>query len=271
MARDGDVFVRADPFGYGVKAEEIADLFNRFPAVAFHHYRDTLGSIFGSHRRRWLERTQAKLDQAKGLRAEKPNSRKQFSRSRVGRRTVFYRIYPRQTKNKDGSFKRFSSKSGDAPSLSQISGEAFTTSQVALGLEQGGVRKPKKGRALAIPIGVTLDSVGRPKSRWRTPSKYLKASPKNKLLLLALDKGKPPLLYQVRGSGKKALSTAGAVSQAADKGRIGGRRRVLLPAYRLVPQVRTRPVLRFMATWDELEPDRRRRWGRAMDRIMQEV
>lgn len=239
----------------GVDASHVQRLFERFPAVTFFHVRDAIGGMFGSHRREWLARTTVKMN-PRGMRVDRLSSRTGGASGKTARRSFFYKVFPQSKTLSAGG------------SLEDITGEAYTSSEVALGLEQGGTRRPTKGRMLAIPIGVTLDSAGRPKQRWRRPSAFRRASPNNELVALTLKRGKLPILYQVKG-GKKAAATAGAVSLARGKGKIGGRKRILLPAYLLVRSVTNRPVLRFMATWDALAGDRAIRMKRAADRILE--
>lgn len=255
-----DTTVRTAGLGeFTIRSSPIEKLFRRAPAVTFFHLRDALGSMYGSHRREWLARTRVRFHRG-GMRAEALNSRTETPSGFAGERTFFYRVWPRDKRPPAGA----------KVDLSTIRAESFTRSDAALGQELGGERRPQRGRYLAIPIGVTLDSRGRPKSRWRTPAAYRRARAGNELLALEI-RGRPLTLYQVKG-GKKAAQTEGALQLATPgAGRPKGRSRILLPAYRLVRRVQNRPMLKYLSTWDELGRDRGRRIARAVDRILGEL
>lgn len=245
----------AGPFEMSVdlNTRKLGLLFERVPRLTFFHMRDTLGAIYGSHRREWLQRTQAKF-RPRGIKADNLRSGNADARPRHGG-TFVYNVEPAAK----------APPAGTDVNLEQISAESFSTSKIALGLEQGGTHTARRGRLLALPIGVTLDSAGRPKSRWVTPGAYKRSGARNRLVAIKF-RGRAPVLYQVKGGrSKKAAETPGAFGRTV-KGE--SKPQILLPAYVLVPRVRRRALLRYGATWEELESDRDRRIGVAADKII---
>jgi len=251
-------------FAVTIGTGRLLSLFDRTPRLAFRHIRDAVGGMFGSHRREWLQRTQVEFSARGGMRAERLNSRQPPAAAGFNSaRTFFYKVQPQAKRVAPGV----------EPRLQDITAETYTQSRVALGLEVGGTFRAKGSRFLAIPIGVTLDSLGRPKSRWATPGSYRKASANNELVSLKL-RGKYPVLYQVKGGGsRRAASQQGAFSLLSDRpqGRRSTGRRILLPAYQLVPAVTRRAILRYVATWEDLEQDRARRLTQAADNILADI
>jgi hypothetical protein len=246
---------------FQVDASRVERTFARYPRLTWFHLRDTIGGIMGSHRREWLQRTRVDFSTRNGMRAGNLTSRAAGSAGFARQRTFFYRIEPQ------------SRRPGPRATLDEIRAETFTESRVALGLEQGGTFRPKRSRWIAIPIGVTLDSLGRPKSRWHTPQSYLRASARNKLISLRLGT-RNPIVYQVKGGGSRAAARqSGAITALRDRptGNRRRARRILLPAYQLVRSVTRKPLLRYLETWEELASDRDRRFARMFDRIQEDV
>jgi hypothetical protein len=221
---------------------KIAALFDRAPRVVWTRMRDVFGAIFGSHRREFLARTKVKMED---MRAESPNSRAVTQSGFARARTFFYKVYPQQR----------SPQSGARPDLGAISGQSFTHSAVALGLERGGTFRAQGGDYLALPIGITLDSLGRPKSRWARPALFARGkNPKDLVVLRDFENpGEAPILFWKRRRGR------------------GGRNVDFEPAFMLVRSVTRRPLLGFMRTWGELAGDRDRRLKEALRRTVAEI
>jgi hypothetical protein len=240
-------------------------LYRQGAAVTAHHLRDTLGAIMGSHRRQFLADTQIKLDQrAQGMKvynvqsaaAGAPN-RQQSSRNAYNK--FFYTVRP----------KTVSKRSKNPPTLDKINAEAFTTSPVALMHERGGIIRPRRRKMMAIPMGMTIRSDGRVVPRWSTPAKY-KASKSGNQLVALRRQGKP-ILYAVLKATAKAASRQGAVQRTSDATKKKRQRRVLVPAYTLVPQVKLLPKLAFVGSWDRLATDRKRRLDAMLTNIRNEL
>ena len=246
-----------------VIARKLGQTLQAIGPLMFRHYRDALGRTFGRHRREWLNRTLARFRRG-GLRAGPIGQSSRPSSAAEARRRFFYEIEPQA--------KVLPAGADASASLAALRGEAYSGSPVAEGLEVGGTFRARGGGWLALPIGVSLDRLGRPIPRWATPEAFRRNSPRGELIALALERGRPPKLYQVvKGRTKRAQSTAGALSLTSDRPRGRGLARALLPAYQLVRQVRRKPLLRFYATWDELQQDRDAVWTAALDRIVREA
>jgi hypothetical protein len=203
-----------------IPTAEFKALFLLAPGVTFYHVRDTMGGIFGSHRRTFLKRTDVKL-------------------RRLGR-AFRYKVKPKDKKRK------FYQDLGD------ITGEAYTTSTAALGLEKGGTIRPKRGRFLIIPLGEALTTTGRLKKRWspgRRP-KSLVVLPDNFGVIGPRIRNRGLMLFWPKKVGKG---------------------RVLIPVFRLVRSVTIKKRLGFMRTWDQLSSDRDQRFSRAMDKIVSDI
>lgn len=223
-----------------VDPRAVRDLFDRAPHKTFFHLRDVYGSIFGSHRREWLARTEVKFNRG-GMRAAP------FGRSETGRgfqtdKQFYYTVDP----------KRKSVPKSETPNLEEIQGEAYTRSEVALGLETGGTFRAIGNPLMAIPIGFALNKLGRPKAGFSSPE-ALKKHPRlvfKDLVAFKMGNRKSPVLYLV-----KALKT----------------KTILLPVFVLVRSITRKPRMRFMATWDALVGDRDQRLSRALTRIVEEL
>jgi len=235
-----------------VHSAPVQQLFERAPDTVFFHLRDALGGIFGSHRREWLAQKQVEFGQRGGLQAGRLTSSTSEPAGFAGSRKFFYRVLPASKKRPEGG------------TLDDITGDAYTRSEIALGLEKGGPASASSTRYLALPIGVTLDSTGRPKSRWVTPSHYRKARATNDLVAFPARRGGPLILWQKK-RGKAAARKTGAISRA------GEQKTVYLPAYVLVRRVVRKARLKFYDTWDSMAADRDRRYKRAMDQMMREL
>ncbi len=212
----GDLRVTTPELSVVMSSGRVSRLLVRAPRALYFHVRDAVGSMYGSHRREWLAKTEIKV-------------------GNLARRGFFYRVDPKSKV----------APPDVRPDLGAIQAAAYTTSRVARELELGGIITPKRGRMLAIPIGVSLTPTGRKRRAMATPRRFRAASPDNELVLLRV--GRSLVLHQVRRRGRK---------------------RVLLPAYRLVPRVVRRPRLRFFATWAGLAQDRVSRLVRALDRTV---
>lgn len=256
-SRGRDRSLDFDEGGWQVVGSRVFETFRQAPVSVFFHVRDTLGAIFGSHRREWLQRTQVQFQRGgfKALPLRSGEATAPGFRSRF----FFYQVEP--------ATKRW--PADNVPPLEKIQAFAYSGSDVALAHEFGATITPKKGRNLAIPIGVSLNKNGQPIARWRTPAKYRKAKAGN--TLVALDLGHGPTLYQVQKATAAQSRKVGAISRLSNARLKRKDRRVLLPAYQLVRKVTVRPRLKFYATWDDLASDRARRWSGAMDRIMAEI
>lgn len=177
--------------------------------------------------------------------------RTHLSRTQVrnARRFTFYRVSPEGNEGK---------KRKPGQTLEDIVGESLSKSEAALGLEVGGTIKPRKARFLAIPMGITRTSTGRIKKNARTPAKFAAGKRPKNLVVLPANAGQfPPnpnsrglILFWRKGKGKKTR---------------------LVPAFRLVRQIKQRPQFKYMATWDSLKSDRDMRFRRGLDRATKEM
>lgn len=230
---------------------EVGALFGRAPAVMFWHVLDTVGAIMGSHRREFLARTEVKF-KGGGMRVGNLSSRATLSSGPATswdvRRSFIYEVTP-VSKEVPKDTK---------PDLAQIAAASATTSPAALGLEKGGTFGPREGRYEALPIGITLDSLGRVKGKWTSPTRF--QAGKTKKEIVALRKkgvtGKQPnlVLYWRKKTGRGK-----------------GRKEVLLPAFLLVPRVTRKQRLKYLETWRNLEADRGARLSGMLTRAAQEM
>ena len=60
-SRGRDRSLDFDEGGWQVVGSRVFETFRQAPVSVFFHVRDTLGAIFGSHRREWLQRTQVQF------------------------------------------------------------------------------------------------------------------------------------------------------------------------------------------------------------------
>lgn len=223
------------------------------PASTFYHFRDTLGGIFGSHRREFLARTLVDLKghgDKKGLRVQDMKTSKQRARGFAGTRSFFYSVLPRSKKWRPGF------------TLDKIQAESFTHSKVALAHEQGGQFLPKLGRFLAIPIGATLRSDGQVIPKFSTPRRFLRGPEKETLTL------------PKRGAPGQRIIWWNRVAERTASGqpsRRKGAKRRWEPAYFLVPSISLDQRLRYISTWDALAGDRTRRFRKMLGRIAVDV
>lgn len=265
--RGVDVF-RLGAFGKGsefrITSGTLFSLFERTPRLVYRHVRDAVGGSMGSHRREFLAGTRVEFSERQGMYARNLDSRPASGGTTFSdRRSFFYKVFPESKTLAKGA----------QVDLEDIYGEAYTRSPVAQGLELGGVFRGKSGKGLlAIPIGITRDSLGRVKSRWATPTLYKKASGNNRLVAIRFKRW--PRLYQVKAGGsRKAAAAPGAFTPISARP-TGNRRtasRILIPAYQLVPLVRRRKLLGFLDTWDSLESDRTRRFKRALANVVEDI
>lgn len=240
MADPVDV-VRSDALTVSATTGRIVKLFETAPHKTFFHVRDTLGAIMGSHRREWLQKTDAKFHRG-GIRSAPFGSKAGATAPGFqAEKTFFYLVEPRKK----------SVPRSQTPNLENISAESFTRSKVALGLETGGTFRARRGPFMAIPIGFALNKRGRPKAGFSSPTALEKHKRLvNKDTVVLRKPGEAPVIYL-----RKQLK----------------RRVRLLPLWVLVRQVNRKPRLRYLATWKALDGDRTRRLARAMDRIVQEL
>lgn len=215
MTEGIDLKVTTPELAATMSSGRVDKMLARAPRSLFFHVRDAVGSMYGSHRREWLKRTQIKV-------------------GNLARRSFFYKVNPKEK----------APPRGQRVDLAAIEATAYTKTEVGRALEFGETIVPKRGRYLAIPIGASLGPSGRKRRTWSTPARYRAREGKP---LVAIEKGGKLILHQVRHR---------------------GRRRFLVPAYLLVPQVQIKPRLRFYATWAELAPDRVMRLSRALDRTV---
>jgi hypothetical protein len=256
---------RVDLAGAGsveVLAQQVGRTVQAIGPLMFKHYRDAVGRVFGRHRREWLARTLARF-RSRGIRVGPIGSGAQPATGAEAQRRFFYRVDP--------AAKELPAGADAGAALKALGGEAYSGSPVAEGLEKGGTFRARGGAWMAIPIGVTLDKLGRPIPRWATPQAFARSSPGKQLVALRLGEG-PPKLYQVvSGRTKKAKTVSGALTLVGDRPQGRGLARALLPAYQLVRSITRRPLLRFYATWDELQTDRDSVFAQAQDRLVKEL
>jgi hypothetical protein len=216
-------------------------LLDDVPHKVFYHVRDAFGSMFGSHRREWLARTEVNFHRG-GMKAAPFGSRGGDKGGSFNTDKKFwYTIDP----------KHKSVPRSQTPRLEDIEGRAYTYSEAALGLETGVDFAPTSGRFLTIPIGYGLNKRGTPKAGFSSPTALAK-SPHlvNKETSVRKKPGKTPVMYL-----KKKLR----------------RKTKYLPIFLLVRSAIRAPKLKFMATWEALESDRARRLKRALDRTVDEL
>lgn len=226
---------------------EVSRLFKALPRETFVGMRDYVGQIAGSFRRTWLEYA---LGALKGPRKEGLL------------RTVKYRITPPQ---------------GEVPepiNLSAITASFETKSAILLGLEKGGTYGPKNGsRYLAIPVpgGPAVDKNGIKKPAYASP-KFARmwGGVKNTDWGIAgkensSAKAATFFVFISKKTGKKFLS------QLFSKGASSKKKYWFALAWRLETQVTVKPVLRFLATWQEMASDRAVRLERTKLAIVEKV
>lgn len=242
--KDATTFRSVDGTELSLTSGRILSLFERSPRVVFFHLRDTLGSMFGSHRREWLKRNELT-----------------FKKKRTANRLFFYKMQPRD--------KEKMPPPGVPVSLDRIKGEAYTRSKMALAHELGGTITPTSGRMLAIPLGGTMTAGGNIRKGMRDPREFRAAFPDRNLVGLSSGSGRI-VLYEAK-KGAAASRKEGALMRSSEGGKKARDREVLVPMFALVKSVRLKARLNFMATWDELQGDRQRRFELMMSNIVKDI
>lgn len=226
-----------------VRDERLRKAFHEGSPALYPYIFAGLRRAFGAYRRefnagRHLPGKQAQLKGGKvGLRIRNPNQpglRHQF----------FWRTHPANEK---------------AGRLDDILVEFYTGSPVAKAMEFGATVRPKRGRALAIPVGYALSAKGRIKRNFRTPDK-------------ARARGFRFVYIPRRGNRGPYL----AVDKNNPKGKAPGKRGKkrgapeLRVVFVLTPSVRIRKRLGFYAGWDRFEPERNKRLDAELARYLRD-
>lgn len=204
----------------------IDTMFALSSAIVAKYMRDVFGQFAGSHRRAVL---------AGALPGYK----------RLLRRSLFYRVLPKQRRQKVGKENKFVALSGFAIGagvrLEDISMRIYSTSRVTLLHEVGGVVTAKAGSRMAIPVKADRDGVRARSvsggSRRQSPAVLMAQG----VQLIRRGKG----LFRVDKTAK-------------------GRDRLTM-THLLTGSVRIKPALNVVSTWRSLELDRKRRLQRAID------
>lgn len=219
----------------------ILDLFERAPHKTFFHIRDAFGGMFGSHRREWLKRTDVKFQRG-GMKAAPFGSRTGSDGGNFASDKKFFYIVDPKKKSVPRS---------QTPRLEDITGQAFTHSVAALGLETGGIFRARTAAHLTIPIGFALNKLGNPKAGFSS-LEALRKHPRLvfKKTIARKKPGQAPIIYLV-----KKLKT----------------KTKYLPIFILVRSANRKARMKFLDTWDMLAKDRGRRLSRALLRIIDEL
>lgn len=246
---------KGDLVSTGIDFEQVNELFRRFPGATFYWIRDLVGRFYGLHQREWRRRRQVTFREG-GMREQVQGER--FLRGRRGG-SFLYKVFPEN-------------KRPSSPDLRQIRGEAYTESVPALGLETGGAFRARSGGSLAIPIGITKDSLGRTKSAY-TARRNTKAG--------AFESGvrRFARTHQTVVLPSKNDRNVRVIYWRRNLARMGGAKQhgpkrkgyELVPAFLLVKGVLRRARLRYIQTWHELDAERRARYQEALQSILQEV
>jgi len=204
---------------------EVRAMFAQAPITTFRWMRDYVGQCMGSFRRDWIAAAKARL-----------GGKERLLRSFTYTITPGQNEYPAQG------------------NLSAITAAFSTTSPVALGLETGGTYGPRTGkRFLSIPIpgGPALNAAGVRKSNYASPSAARASGGKSTGFGTAANAKTFFVFHNKKGK----MFLAELFSRGT-----GDRKRWWFElAFRLEPQVTVKPILRFIATWDAMAPDRVRR------------
>jgi hypothetical protein len=213
------------------------------PDRTFFHFAGAVWGTFKKYREALIADTDAKLDKpgGSGLRVQKLQQKKQAPKGYPGQRSLFFTALPRRWKRKPGQ------------SLQDISGEAFTHSEVALGLETGGTFRSKRSKFLALPIGATLRSDGQVIPKWNTPKRFHRGPKKDTFSRPQRGTPNRVVFWNRPASRKKGAKT------------------VSVPVFLLVPKVEREERLNFMEVWEAQTKDRKRRWRKMLDNIITDV
>lgn len=218
-------------FSYNIQAATLEKVFKRAPKIVGPIIRDQVFRIVAGFRKRWLQAEDVDFRGAAKrnfpLLGKSPTSFPSGADGGTAKRIFFVTTPP---------------KGAPIKKLGQIGADIFSVSKVWKKLEEGGTEKPKSGSKLALPIGVTLDSRGRVKSRWNTPERFTrekKRGARNVLVAIFNPTSGNTILYwqQPHGAGKN-------------------KRYSYRPAFLLVDQVDQRELLHFYETWTSEAPNR---------------
>lgn len=223
---------------------EVRVMFAQAPISTFRWMRDYVGQCMGSFRRDWIAAAKARL-----------GGKERLLRSFIYTITPGQNEYPAQG------------------NLSAISAAFSTNSPVALGLETGGTYGPRAGsKYLSIPIpgGPAFNSAGVRKKNYASPRTARASGPGANVYgptpgeLGSNPNAKTFFVFHNR-KGKMFLAELFA------RGAGDHKRYWFELAFRLEPQVTVKPILRFIATWDAMAPDRARRLIETKARITAEI
>lgn len=216
------------------QAARIATAFALAPDIIGTYMRDVFGQFGGSFRRQLLA-------------SSRPGMRE------LARRSVFYSLRPKQKKTR-GVAKQalIGYQFTERPKMENISLLVFSTSKVTLLHEVGGVVRAKDGGSMAIPV------------RGRKTRKPGSA----KIWNLKGAKRRERLPARLKNNGDK-LVRLGKILYRTSPNKKG--RRTYEPTHLLLREVRIKPQLGIMRTWDSMAGDRQRRMQKAIDGAAEEI
>lgn len=227
----GDVKIGAKGSGFSgeIRTARIRAMFLVAPDVVWFHTRDQLFAIMAGFRKRWIAAKDVNFRDGDKKMSPIRSTLPPDSPSLSALKSIFFVLQPANKRRQSGE------------NLQDIRGDFFTRSKAWQGLEFGGQFGPTHGQQfVAIPIGITKDSLGRTKSKWSTPERFKRATKRGgaKSLVSFRLKSGALVLWHKKKASRGSTDAAGHA-----------RKFVYLPAFQLVKSVKRRARLRFFDTW----------------------
>ncbi|MEM7166032.1 MAG: hypothetical protein AAF581_11230 [Planctomycetota bacterium] len=162
---------------------------------------------------------------------------------------------------------RSSNLSGKYPA-DRLKSEFFTTSLVALGLQEGGVHKAKRSRT-AIPVGHALTASGRTKKAYKNVSNKLSDLIVNKALIVKNSRKTPGVLlaYEIINPNSTGRRRRGKAFEKHGKG-IQRARLIYILTHK---SPKRKPVLGFYESWEKHIPLHMKRMAQSVEATLRGI
>ena len=249
----GDVKIgmRGRGFSADIRTGKIRAMFLLAPDIVWFHARDQHLAIMLGFRKRWLANKDVNFRDPDKRMAPIRGDLPEAGANLTSIKSIFFVLRPKNRKREGGQ------------TLEDIAGDFFTRSEAWEGLEFGGTFGPKRGQQfVALPIGITKDSLGRTKSKWSTPERFKRTTKRGgaKALVSFRLKSGALILWHKKKAPRGATDSQGRARQF-----------IYLPAFQLVSGVKRRARFRFFSTWAGEDQKQRERLAKILDLSLKDM